>query len=270
VFTNLGNASITGVEFYVTKQAAYGLSGSFSMTYQNEFTNVLPTSLSENFFPSVPFESLQLGNRYRVGFLTPLSGVLALSYRTRSGWRINPVAFYDHGYPIGVGLLAPFTVNGVPGNIPSTNITQSGQLNGSQGASQYVDPQNPGSLYNPNVAATRGTPEASSPGGRLSKAEIFPVHLTIEYSPPKNPRSTFGALVTNVFNSLYDNQPVYSTLYQPVATGRNAPYSGYSSQYAHPEYFNYNNVALNHSGLPYTFRPNQLPRTIQFYYQLNL
>jgi hypothetical protein len=269
-FTNLGNASITGVEFYMTKQAVYGLSGSFSLTYQNEFTNVIPTSGSENFFPSVPFESLELGNRYRVGFLTPLSGVLALSYRTRSGWRINPVAFYDHGYPIGVGLLTPFTVNGKPGNIPSTNITQSAQLLGSQGASQYVDPQNPGSLYSPNVAATRGTPEAASPGGVLSKAEISPIQLTIEYTSPRNQHSTFGMVVNNLFNTLYNNEPAYSSLYQPVATGRNAPYSGYSSQLVHPEYFNYNNVAANHSGLPYTFRANGLPRTVEFYYQLNL
>ena len=268
-FTNLGNASITGVEFYMTKQAAYGLSGSFSLTYQNEFTNVIPTSNSENFFPSVPFESLQLGNRYRVGFLTPLSGVLALSYRTRSGWRINPVAFYDHGYPMGVGLLTPFTVNGRPGNIPSTNITQSAQLLGSQGAPQYVDPQNPGSLLNPNIAATRGTPETSSPGGILSKAEILS-QLTVEFTPPKNQRSTFGMVVSNLFNTLYSNLPAYSSLYQPVATGRNAPYSGYSSQLTRPEFFNYNNVAASHSGLPYTFRANQLPRTVEFYYQLNL
>jgi hypothetical protein len=269
-FTNLGNASITGVELYMTKQAAYGLSGSFSLTYQNEFSNVIPTSASENFFPSVPFESLQLGNRYRVGFLTPLSGVLALNYRTHSGWRINPVAFYNHGYPIGVGLLTPFTVNGVPGNIPNTNITNSAQLLGSQGAPQYVDPQNPGSLLAPNVAATRGTPETASAGGILSKAAISPVQITIEFTPPKNQRSTFGAVVQNVFNSLYNNLPGYSSLYQPVATGRNAPYSGYSSQLLRPEFFNYNNVAASHSGLPYSFRANGLPRTVEFYYQLNL
>jgi hypothetical protein len=269
-FTNLGNASITGVEFYVTKQAQYGLSGSFSLTYQNEFTNVIPTSGSENFFPSVPFESLQLGNRYRVGFLTPLSGVLALSYRTRSGWRINPVAFYDHGYPIGVGLLTPFTVNGVPNNIPNTNVTNSAQLLGSQGAPRYVDPQNPGSLYAPNVAASRGTPEGNSAGGVLSKAEIRPVQLTIEFTPPKNQRSTFGAVINNLFNSLYNNGPGYSSLYQPVATGRNAPYSGYSSQLTHPEYIYYQNVAASHSGLPYTFRGNGIGRNIEFYYQLSL
>ena len=96
------------------------------------------------------------------------------------------------------------------------------------------------------------------------------MQITIEFTPPKNQRSTFGAVVQNVFNSLYTNLPAYSSLYQPVATGRNAPYSGYSSQLVHPEYFNYNNVAASHSGLPYSFRANGLPRTVEFYYQLNL
>ena len=267
VFTNLGNDSITGVEFYLTKESAYGLSGSFSLTYQNEFSNVLPTTVSEDFFPSVPFESLELNNRYRVGFLSPLSGSLALSYRTHSGWRINPVLFYDHGYPIGVGLLTPFTVNGVAGNIPNTNVTNSGQLLGSQGAPQYVDPQNPGSLYKPNVAASRGTSETSSPGGVLSRAEIAPVDLTIEFSPPAHPRHTFGARISNLFNNLATNQPLYSSLYQPVATGQHAPYSGYSSQLVHPEYFYYNDVAANHSGFPYTYRLNGTPRSVNCYYQ---
>jgi hypothetical protein len=133
-----------------------------------------------------------------------------------------------------------------------------------------VDPQNPGSLYAPNVAATRGTPEANSAGGVLSKAEIRPVQLTIEFTPPKNQRSTFGMVIQNLFNSLYSNQPLYSSLYQPVATGRNAPYSGFSSQLVRPEFINYQNVLASHAGLPYTFRGNGIGRTVEFYYQLSL
>ncbi len=89
------------------------------MTYQNEFSNVVPTSPSEDFFPSIPPASLALGNLYRVGFLSPFVGTLSFQERTRNGWRINPVIYYNHGYPIGSGLLTANTINGVNYNSPT-------------------------------------------------------------------------------------------------------------------------------------------------------
>ena len=123
--TNLGRSSIVGTEFLLTKEAAYGLSGSLSLTYQNAFSNVVPTSNSEDFFPTIPAASLYLGNQYRVGYLSPFVGTLALQERTRTGWRINPVVFYNHGYPIGSGLLTASTVNNMYYNVPNTNVTNS-------------------------------------------------------------------------------------------------------------------------------------------------
>lgn len=272
VNTNLGNSQITGVEMLLTKDATYGLSGQLSMTYQNEFSNVIPTSPSEDFFPSVPLESLLLKNSYRVGFLSPFVANLSLNYRTRSGWRFNPTFAYDHGYPIGSGLLTPLTVNGTAYNLPNTNVTNSGQLGGSTGAPQYVDPQNPGTLFAPNVAATRGTPETASPGGVLSKAEISPINFTVEFTNPKNKRSTYGALIYNVFNNYYSNQPIVNPRFAPVATGRGGPYSGYTTSAANPQYSNagYYNYTMRNGSLPYIFQPNETGRHVQFYYQLSL
>jgi hypothetical protein len=267
--TNLGNSQITGVEFLMTKEATYGLSGQVSLTYQNEFSNVIPTSPSEDFFPSVPYSSLLLGNTYRVGFLSPLVGNLSLNYKTRTGFRINPSIYYNHGYPIGSGLMTPITLNGQAYNVPNTNITNNGQLGGSTGAPQYVDPQNPGSVFSPNVAATRGTPETSSPGGVLSKAIFAPINLTLEYTPPSHPRSTVGVLIANVFNNYYSNQPVINPRYQPVATGHGAPYSGYSSLAANPAFqlANYYNYVDRNGNLPYIFGPSSIGRTVQVYFQ---
>ncbi|MDP9104624.1 MAG: TonB-dependent receptor [Candidatus Eremiobacteraeota bacterium] len=267
--TNLGRSSIVGTEFLLTKEAAYGLSGSLSLTYQNAFSNVVPTSPSEDFFPTIPAASLYLGNLYRVGYLSPFVGTLALQERTRTGWRINPVLFYNHGYPIGSGLLTATTVNGVNYNVPNTNVTNSSQLNGSNGAPQYVDPRNPGTIFNPNIAARRGEAESASAGGQLSAARFAPVQLTIEYTSPKNPRSTFGAVVLNVFNQLY-GQPVYNSRYQPVATGVAAPYSGYSSTATNPNYYGTFNYTLRGGNRIYTLNPSGVPRTVDFYYQLNL
>ena len=79
----------------------------------------------EDFFPSIPPESLRLGNTYRVGFLSPFVGSIALQERTRSGWRINPVFFYSRGFPISPGLITAASVNGSPFNLPNTNVTNS-------------------------------------------------------------------------------------------------------------------------------------------------
>jgi hypothetical protein len=267
--TNLGKSSIFGTEFLLTKEAAYGLSGSLSLTYQNAFSNVVPTSPSEDFFPSIPAPSLYLGNQYRVGYLSPFVGTLALQERTRTGWRINPVIFYNRGYPIGSGLLTATSIGAGYFNVPNTNITNSGQLGGSVTAPAYVDPRNPGSLFNPNIAATRGEAETAAAGGELSAARFSPVQLTIEYQSPKNPRSTFGAVIFNVFNQIY-GQPVYNSRYQPVATGIAAPYSGYSSTATNPNYYGTFNYTLRGGNRIYTLNPSGIPRTVDFYYQLNL
>lgn len=270
--SNLGQSKTTGVEFQLTKEAAYGLSGSLSLTYQNEFSNVVPTSPSEDFFPSIPPASLALGNLYRVGFLSPFVGSLAIQEKTRSGWRINPVIFYNHGYPMSPGLLTAGYVNGQPYNLPNTNITNSSQLNAAAGSDRYVDPRNPGTLFAPNIAATRGTADTNAAGGVLSAARFSPVQLTIEYQSPRNPRSTFGAVVFNLFNQLY-GQPALNTRYQPVATGIAGPYSGYSSSanQVQPTFYGItNNLPLRNGNMPYTLTPNAIPRTVQFYYQLNL
>ena len=267
--TNLGQSHIMGVEFFVTKEAAYGLSGSLSMTYQNEFSNVVPGSPSEDFFPSVPPQSLALGNLYRVGFLSPFVGSLALQERTHTGWRINPVIYYNHGYPYGTGLLTANSVNGTPYNLPNTNVTNSGALGGTTGAPQYVDPRNPGSEFKPNIDASRGTPNTAAAGGVLSGARFTPVQLTVEYQSPRNPRNTFGALVSNVFNQLY-GQPGLNGRYQPIANGIGGPYSGYSSTAVNPLYYGTFNYTERQGNQPYTLNPSGLPRSVQFYYQLSL
>jgi hypothetical protein len=270
--SNLGKSQIMGTEFLLTKEAAYGLSGSLSLTYQNEFSNVVPTSPSEDFFPSIPPASLQLGNLYRVGFLSPFVGALSIQERTRTGWRINPVIFYNHGYPISPGLITANFVNGRPFNLPNTNITNSTQLGAAAGADRYVDPRNPGSLFTPNIDATRGTPDSNAAGGILSSARFTPVQITFEYTSPRNPRSTFGALMLNVFNQL-NGGPGLSTRYQPVATGIAGPYSGYSSSanQVSPTFYGItNNYPFRRGNMPYTITPNGIPRTVLFYYQLNI
>ena len=232
VASNKGKSQDTGVEMQITREAEYGFSGQLSMTYQNETSSVIPLSSSEDFFPAIPPSSLNLGNAYRVGFLSPFVTSFDFAYQTHSGWKINPQIQYDIGYPISPGLLATATVNGKDVNLPNTNASL-GLTGAPGGTDQYIDPQNPGSFFNPNIAATRGVPATSAPGGKLSHPESF-TNLTIEYNGAK--RWTAGLQISNLFNQLYSG-PVYNSRYQPVANGISGPLTGLSgTSYLFPQY----------------------------------
>jgi hypothetical protein len=270
--TNLGVERTTGLEFLLTKEAPVGFSGSLSATYINETSNVIPNSGGEDFFPSIPSQSLALGNEYRVGFLSPFQTTLAVQYKSKGGIRINPQIYYERGYPIGQGLITATYINGIPYNVPDTNITNS---IGASSAPQYVDPQNPGTIRNPNIAATRGTAETASAGGVIGHGGLF-ANLTLEWSKPGS-RSTFGVqifnLTNNVYNGFGDGNPyITNTRYQPIATGISGPLSGYSttaglyptlgSTYYYPGYDNGQSAYLQ--------RPSYDTTQYQIYYNLKI
>ena len=266
VVTNLGSNKAAGIELNLTKDTPLGLSGQFTATYINEFSNVIPLSASEDFFPTIPPASLALHNVYRVGFISPLQTTLALTYRTKSGWRINPQLQYNIGYPLGAGQLGAVFVNGVPYNLPNTNVTSG--INGSpRGAVQYIDPMNPGSLFTPNIAATRGTPEGTFPGGLLSHPNAT-ANMTIEYTNHRG--NAIGFTVNNLFNELFAG-PELNTRYQPVATGLSGPLTGFiPGAFLYPQlgFANFSPAVKGQNA--YVNFPNNSPRTFYFYVQAHL
>ncbi len=270
--SNLGINRTTGAELYITKTANYGFSGTLSLTYVNEFSNVVPTTSREDFFPTIPPASLALGNVYRVGFLSPLTGTLAVQYKTRSGWRINPIVGFDNGFPYGSGLLTSFTLNGVNINVPNTNVTSPAGLGGTTGAVQYVDPVNPGTVFAPHVVATRGTPEKNAAGGVLTAPRINVANLDFEYNRPGS-RNTFGLLITNLFNQIY-GEPALNTRYQPLATGISGVKSGSlavaQTPSLGPNFGDLNFGPVRFGQYPYLLTPSGTPTQFRLYYQLSL
>jgi hypothetical protein len=262
VVTNKGTNHATGLEFLVTKDAVTGLSGQFSATYINEYSNVIPLSASEDFFPSIPPASLLLGNLYRVGFLSPLQTSLDLNYQTKNGWRISPQFSYNIGYPNDAGLLTAAFINGNPYNIPNTNF--SGSINvAPNGTTQYVDPMNPGSFFHPNIAATRGTPESTWPGGKLSHP-VTTANTTVEYNMGHN--HLVGLTVTNIFDSIYAG-PSLNSNYQPVAYGLSGPLSGLHTQPFYPGLGQANYGPLVRGKDAYINIPSATGRTYYIYFQ---
>lgn len=280
-----------GAEFSLTTpDRPVGLSAYFSATYQNVLSSVPPLINGEDTLPLVNVSSFALGDLYRAGFVSPFSARLGATFKTRSGFRINPNLSYDIGFPFGVGnLIAPSgSINGQFYNIAQTNlgIAQPSGIGfqattGSPIATNYVDPAYPGSFLVPNIAASRGTPEKSAAGGTLSHPSLT-ADLTLEFSRKRN---TVGVQIQNLFGNVYNgNLPTVNTYYQPVTTGVAGPQTGLINQ-ANPQqqipagqpggplnYYQHGfaNLPSNVYGQnPYLLLPNE-PTTFRFYYQLAL
>lgn len=289
---NVGINRTNGVEFGLSlPEKPYGLTGYLSATYSNVFNATPPLIAGEDQLPLVSKSSLALQNVYRAGYVSPFVVNAGASYKTRSGFRINPILNYDRGFPIGAGNLTPsgarqaagFLIDGQYRTIVQTNLdaatvpsyssayfqnAYTPSYRGSYTATNYVDPINPGSYYAPYIAATRGTPEAATAGGVLSRPRLF-TDLSLEYAHNKN---TFGLLVHNLIGSKY-SEPTLNPLYQPVATGVAGPLTGQRPQGNPTNPF----YSLGTRNIPdfaygknaYTEIPNN-PTTYRFYYQIAL
>jgi Carboxypeptidase regulatory-like domain/TonB dependent receptor len=274
--TNTGINKTTGLEFgLTTPQRAVGLSGYLSATYTNVIGSVPPLVASEDTLPLVPAASVALNNTYRAGYISPFVVNLGLQFRTKTGFKINPILNYDRGYPLGVGnLIATALPDGTFANLPQTNgnpptLAGFGGITGAFNATNYLDPANPGTYVNPNIAASRGTPETSNAGGFLSRPRLN-ADIDFEYTHKRN---TIGLYVQNVFSNQY-LEPQINPYWQPVTTGVGGVQTGTSAS-ATPgsqsyTYGGFRNIPGQiYSTSPYVenlFRPLSLT----LYYQLHI
>ena len=262
LYTNLGIQKATGVEMLATKEMSRYWSGQISATYVNQLGNDPPG------MTYLPTASLELGNLYRSGLFSPFQATAAMTYKN-GPWRINPVLSYNHGYPYGVGGYTQIIINGVPYNVPNSNIAQVLGAGAVLPPAYYVDPQNPGTRLNPNINGSNGLFGGSSAGSLLSRANAN-LDLTIEFKPLASPVS-YGMTIYNLFNQTY-GIPVTNPRYvYPIATGVYGPGTGTKPPGSvpgdqSPEVFATN--AFPYS--PYLIFPNLPPFTIRFYTQVQL
>jgi len=287
VFTsnNSGLNRTTGVEFgLTTPERPVGFDGFFSATYQNVLTSAPPLINGEANLPIIGSGSLALGDVYRAGYVSPFVARLGVEYKTKFGLRLNPILQYDRGFPFNVGdlIASRSAIFGAFQNIPQVNVGPGRTLipgfNGATGGSlstNYVDPAMPGSVFKPNIAATRGTPESASAGGILYHPDLE-ADMTVEY---KAGRNTFGVQATNLFGNVYNGVvPGVNPYYQPVATGVAGPQTSQVKQ-AVPDFQGgiYNNRgfanvpadANAYTNAAYLLSPSN-PTRFNFYYQLAL
>ena len=265
LYSNNGIQKATGAELLITKENnnPEGFSGQLSATYVNQLGNDPPGSF-------LPTASLELGNLYRSANFSPFQTVLALTYKT--GWmRFNPVISYNIGYPYGLGTITQNFINGVPYNLPNTNIAFLVDPNNliNTPPALYVDPQNPGSRLNPNVIGSNGLPGGAAAGSLLSAPE-WNVDFTFQIEPP-NSRATYGLAITNLFNQLYSIPTTNFRYIYPITTGVGGPGTGNKPPNAVPNDQSPNLFAANAFPYsPYLILPNRPGLAIRTYVQIKI
>jgi len=284
VFTvnNEGLNRTTGAEFGLnTPDKPRGLSGFLSMTYQNVLGTTPPLIGGEDALPINGSGSLILGDVYRSGYISPFTTRLGVTWKhldaKGNGWRVNPILQYDRGYPYSVGSLIASSGSICDicsfGNIPQVNfgvgVNQIPAFQASTGtpsSTQYYDPAYSGNNQNPNIIATRGTPQTSASGGVLWKPNLQ-ADLVIEY---KHARSTFGIQFQNLFGNAFNNQvPIINPYYQPVATGLAGPQTGQNPNLGLPGFANVPKNTYAFDNGAYLLFP-LAPMQTTVYYQFSL
>jgi hypothetical protein len=255
---NLGIQEATGIELDVTKQRDFGIGYQFTATYINQVGNDPPGQY-------LPTPSLQLGELYRSPNLSPLQATFGLTYRTHFGLKINPVVSYKYGYPYGDGIYEAIDYNGNAVYLPLTDAL----VEGTQAAlisNAYVNPQNPGTVTNPNIVASRGTEGLNTGPGTLRSKATLNTDVTIELTAPGS-KLTYGVGITNLFDQTADIPVTNLTdVFFPVSSG-NFFYTGTltNSNGSHTQ-----PASVGSSRQAYIVFPNQDPFALRFYIQAKL
>ncbi len=152
---NAGINENTGVEFALQRNATYGFSGLLDATYDNTLANY-----DSDFFPTVNAAALAADHFYHVTYVAPVSGTFNLVYNTPGGFHASTTMSYVSGYRYGVGKKTfVFGANGQPEQVLNTDLASTPSQ-----AYYFTDLTNPGTIENPNITASRGTPEGDDPG----------------------------------------------------------------------------------------------------------
>jgi hypothetical protein len=141
-----------------------------------------------------------LNHYFHVSYLAPVTATLGLVYHDRHGLLVTAELPYESGYYYGVGKhtfvfalcgqVAGCTGNpasSVPVEVLNTDLAAAslGQ-NTLTSAYYYTDPLNPGTILNPNITGSRGTPEGNDPGSLRSPQRLL-VNLAIAHDVGSGP-----------------------------------------------------------------------------------
>lgn len=215
-----GTQKTFGLEFMLTTpDRNVGWSGFLTANYVNSLTNTPPVAGSDS-LPAVAQYLYETGTLFHTSYLPPFSAVAGIEYKTRNGWRINPILSYDGGIPFGVGMTSYGFINGTLYAVPTGNLGISipfagpGLPNQSYNSTCYDDPAFAGNYFKPKYFACRGNSEPALAGQTLTQPRLY-TDLNVEYD---HRNVTYGAYISNLFDN-YRGEPGVNQAWQPVTTG---------------------------------------------------
>jgi hypothetical protein len=258
--SNAGINQSTGVEVAVSRQIPFGLSTLVSATYDNTLANY-----DSDFFPTTNEAALVAGHLFHVDYIPAVQATANFDYVTRDGWKVIATFPFESGYLYGVGTHT--FVFGPDGKTPeyvlNTDLAQ-GALGNNAAASAYyfTDSANPGTIENPNITASRGTPEGPDPGSLRAPA-ILTANLTIAHAIGNG---EVGILASNIFGNFTGAFPFTTSNYVPNGLGGYGLGSGLANPFlkaTEPYQFDLNPG-------PYITYPDGPARQYTFYYTLRI
>ncbi|HME81044.1 MAG TPA: carboxypeptidase regulatory-like domain-containing protein [Candidatus Eremiobacteraceae bacterium] len=208
--SNAGTNENTGIEWAFSKSSTFGFSGYLNGTYDNTLANY-----NSDFFPSVNVAAVALNHFFHVSYLAPVTATLGVVYHDRHGLLITTEFPYESGYYYGVGThtfvyalcgqVAGCTGNpntSVPVEVLNTDLASAslGQ-NTRTSAYYFTDITNPGTILNPNIVGSRGTPEGPDPGS-LRSPQRLTMNMSIAHDIGSGPNHfQVGVRGTNLFGN---------------------------------------------------------------------
>jgi hypothetical protein len=203
--SNAGINQSTGVELAVSRQVNFGLSTLISATYDNTLANY-----NSDFFPSTNAAALALGHLYHVSYLPAVQANANLAYITRSGWKAILGVPYESGYRYGVGTHTFVFVGSTPTKVLNTDLAANALgLSPAASAYYFTDPTNPGTITNPNITGSRGTPDGPDPGSLIGP-QILTVNLTLAHAIGSG---EIGVTAFNLLGNYTINNPFTTSNY---------------------------------------------------------
>jgi hypothetical protein len=258
--SNAGINQSTGVEFAVSRQLTFGLSSLISVTYDNTLANY-----NSDFFPTTNEAALLAGHLFHVDYIPAVQATANFEYVTRDGWKLIATLPYESGYRYGNGTHTfVFAPDGkTPEYVLNTDLAESALGNNSAASAYYfTDPANPGTIENPNITGSRGTPEGPDPGSLRAPA-ILTANLTIAHTLGNG---EVGVFANNIFGNYTGAFPFSVSNYVNNGLGGYGLGSGNRNAFlAATEPYQFN---LNPNS--YITYPDGAARLYTFYYSLKI
>lgn len=253
---NAGFNKNTGFEFSIQRVANFGYTGFFDLTYDNTVANY-----NSDFFPSTNNAALALNHVFHVLYLAPVTANLNLNYDRPAGWHIWNEFPYESGYRYGVGTHTFVFVGNTPVEVLNTDLAEAALGNNANTSAYYfTDPTNPGTILNPNITGSRGTPEGTDPG-TLRGPQILRWNLTIAHDIGAAPNGMqAGVRIQNALGNYSDALVGQNSRYRNNGVGGFGPTSGTNK--INPLYQPYQ---YPRSPLPFENEATGIARTYSFF-----